>query len=1062
MSIPGNHDLKRPDPRTALSAAFRGWWADEIVREAFWSDPASEYRRAINDAFRYYVEWSNNNGLPRPADYQTGLLPGDFSATLAKGDARIGIVGLNTTFLQLSGDDFKGKLDVDIRQLNEACGGDSAAWLRQRHASFLLTHQPPDWLHERALERFRGGIYRPQNFIAHFYGHMHEQSSLILSEGGDTPRRHFQGISLFGLDAFGAEFDKRRFKFGYTAGRLEMDVRRGRLCLWPRVAVKLQSGDWRIVADPEQSLSEGTKHIRPIDVEFRNQIDTLSCLISGAPPDLALTKSDVASRRGDYLRRLKVESMARCVMRWRAAGVSDGLAKDFVANPLVGSPSAEMFPSKERRVVLLVGPIGSGKSLIGERLHQAAIERALIAPDAPLPVYLEAPVVVGHLLKAVEEEIAVGGGLTSQGVAVFLHESIGGETADVRALLNEARLLVNSWTNTTVVLLSRGTTEAGCSEEKVVVPPISEELALRLVNQNSGYCFTPSWLAWSNSVREAIRRPLFALLLGQYVRTSSSDGPRSAADLIANLVGEALRKVRSSRLEVEGLLRRVGAKLTHRGGGFMPISEVVSMDQIGDLELLLDVGLLTKRDQAIAFPLAILTEWFAAEALARDDILIDDIIHDYQLLDRWYFPLLIFIGTQSHEVATKILSPICKRDPGLASVLIERGLSQWGMSEEVLPPPAKECGERLLAITEVWMRSLQELTDLVAPIGPDKKLRPLGVRTSGPWLVAGWYFGSEPLERIVPLPEPVQVPIGNKLISTSWTHRDWSTRAARTGKESSWAWRWVRDEFATWITRVLRHKMLPPKTPAMRSEAAWQAAVAIAGVPNWPSTDIDINKIEQILSSLATQDYIINESSNTLYLQPLRESLQLLRQNGEATLMPPWSPPSSRVENRRIGPIWRFCSDEEITNRLEFVYSSAIEGYRQMVSDWFQPLSNRLLHAITMPSMTRIFISIVDDTNSFRPPVISYREEPLPRGTGATVKVSLSRNGAPSDSTNKESYENMVAKYKSLRPEIPFWLPLYIGGSFLATDTFKQTAITVLVYSWLEQDLQNLCLFSSH
>ena len=269
MSIPGNHDLKRPDPELPVSAAFRNWWNDDLVRKAFWTNSASEYRRAISEAFNAYTEWSNSNGLPRPPDFQSGLLPGDFSATIEKGAARIGIVGLNSTFLQLSGGDFEGKLDIDPRQLNEACGGDSAVWLRERHANFLLTHQPPCWLHNGALQQFRGGIYRPQSFIAHFYGHMHEHNTVLLSEGGGQARRSFQGASLFGLEHFGEAFDKDRFKFGYSAGRLEIDHQKGRLFLWPRIALRQQSGDWRLVPDAEQYLSEGSEHTPPICFDLR-------------------------------------------------------------------------------------------------------------------------------------------------------------------------------------------------------------------------------------------------------------------------------------------------------------------------------------------------------------------------------------------------------------------------------------------------------------------------------------------------------------------------------------------------------------------------------------------------------------------------------------------------------------------------------------------------------------------------------------------------------------------------------------------------------------------------
>ena len=161
LPVPGNHDLKRPDKTGAAAAALRHYWDDESVRQAFWENPGSDYRQLITTVFKAYTEWSDRLSFLRPPGYQEGLLPGDFSATIAKGDAQIGIVGLNTTFLQLDGGNYQGRLDLEPRQLHEACGGDAPQWLRQRHACFLLTHQPPNWLYSSALDSFRGMIYTP-------------------------------------------------------------------------------------------------------------------------------------------------------------------------------------------------------------------------------------------------------------------------------------------------------------------------------------------------------------------------------------------------------------------------------------------------------------------------------------------------------------------------------------------------------------------------------------------------------------------------------------------------------------------------------------------------------------------------------------------------------------------------------------------------------------------------------------------------------------------------------------------------------------------------------------
>src|SRR5262249_50607491 len=138
------------------------------------------------------------------------------------------------------------------------------------------THQPQDWLAPQTQELFRSTIYTTQSFVAHFHGHMHEPAGLIIAEAGAPPRRHFQGCSLFGLEHYGDSLDLHRARFGYAAGRLEVNRDRALLYLWPRVGQSQQSGDHRLVPDTTASLMAGTEHLPPIEIPLR--------LLCGPPP----------------------------------------------------------------------------------------------------------------------------------------------------------------------------------------------------------------------------------------------------------------------------------------------------------------------------------------------------------------------------------------------------------------------------------------------------------------------------------------------------------------------------------------------------------------------------------------------------------------------------------------------------------------------------------------------------------------------------------------------------------------------------------------------------------
>jgi hypothetical protein len=232
LAVPGNHDLVRPDETLAkhiIEAYGKG--ADD----RFWEDKSLPYRAALEAAFANYREWWTSTPWKGKVAIQSGTLPGDFSATIEKEDVRLGIVGLNTTFLQLLGGDMTGSLALDLRQFHEACGGNGPDWTRKHHTCLLMTHQPPNWLTTEAQEIYKE-IVSPPRFAVHLFGHMHESVIRTESYGGGDPRRSWQGNSFFSIEplaaATGGTLERRH---GYSAGRIEIDGGpEARLRHWPR------------------------------------------------------------------------------------------------------------------------------------------------------------------------------------------------------------------------------------------------------------------------------------------------------------------------------------------------------------------------------------------------------------------------------------------------------------------------------------------------------------------------------------------------------------------------------------------------------------------------------------------------------------------------------------------------------------------------------------------------------------------------------------------------------------------------------------------------------------
>lgn len=270
LPVPGNHDLRRPKASVPAVKLLKEWGARPEVREEFWSNPRSEYRKAIETAFRNYVRWldASANGRPAVASLRRGVLPGDFSWTFRKDDLRLGVVGLNSTFLQLGEGDYRKKLAVGVEQFVGVCGEQYNDWVSEHDIRLLLTHQPPDWLDDESRQRLDGEIAVPGRFHAHLCGHMHEAHDYETVSGGAKPRLLWQGQSLFGLETYEKEGGKVERLHGYTAGRMELKNGAVLIRRWPRAAVRHQAGHWRLVANPTTDLEkDGGTAAREVPLE---------------------------------------------------------------------------------------------------------------------------------------------------------------------------------------------------------------------------------------------------------------------------------------------------------------------------------------------------------------------------------------------------------------------------------------------------------------------------------------------------------------------------------------------------------------------------------------------------------------------------------------------------------------------------------------------------------------------------------------------------------------------------------------------------------------------------
>lgn len=126
------------------------FWERPQVSNKVW-DKSSDYFRQVEAAFSEYFDWMNRlieSGIPL-VEHENVFFPGDISATLTcDDDISVGLVGLNSSFLQVGGGDYQRRVGLDVRQLLPVTN-DPAKWC-SKHKNQLSCDASPSELVKRS------------------------------------------------------------------------------------------------------------------------------------------------------------------------------------------------------------------------------------------------------------------------------------------------------------------------------------------------------------------------------------------------------------------------------------------------------------------------------------------------------------------------------------------------------------------------------------------------------------------------------------------------------------------------------------------------------------------------------------------------------------------------------------------------------------------------------------------------------------------------------------------------------------------------------------------------
>ncbi len=652
-----------------------------------------------------------------------------------------------------------------------------------------------------------------------------------------------------------------------------------------------------------------------------------------------------------------------------------------------------------------------------------------------MPAFVEIDTLNPNPREEVEQACVAIGDVWKNGANVVIESNVS-TVAAMTLVLRHAREMVHAWPTTTVIIATRPTEYMARQEGTVRMPLLKEPVALELVSRFAGVEQTT--YGWPKSVRDTISRPLFAILLGNFLRRRAIGAVRTKADLIAALVQESIQ---NSGLDMEAgdaRLAEVAEKSMERGGGKVPLAHFAGNWEIQRLD---ETGIIQIVDGGVGFTLPIMAEWFAARALARSPSIINAVACVPARLEQWRYPLVIVAGTCSPNVISEVLAPVARCDPGFSAEIIEDAVSHWELDEEVLPPPAMECGKQIRACMEAWAAGLGKIAKNITPIKSDGKVFPVATRIWGAWLVQKWYTGPDDVGDVLALPEDVPV------IGPDPTGKWAGGKAARPGRSPAWAWRWTLEECSSRMSTLLADNFLPPLDGPMVHEHAWKIATSLKGAGTLFHDAIDITELQSILTTMPfTPTTRLQVGSRVLALGPFTDYIRRLDELGERRLTPPWPGPDLPA---REPFIWSGYSDQRVLDRVRAIFSAAIEIYDQLTRRYFEPFRDRLSIAGTLPAR---LIGSLHANSGGGGAWMTWYLEPVKEPSRTYVDIEINR-ALPYGS---EILRQLLEIAATLRPLIASTRGVGYHNEAVDVKIFRSMPATDLALEWLWKDLRQI------
>lgn len=743
--------------------------------------------------------------------------------------------------------------------------------------------------------------------------------------------------------------------------------------------------------------------------------------------------------RAQFLIAAREESIHRCRQSWTTLGVPHEIAEKLSRDQSIGDQLA--LPTQG--IQTIIGDQGVGKTLAAHRLFQKAVSIALDDSSKPFPVFVRARDLTCPLKEHVESVTQGFAFPAIQGALVIVDglDEVGKDAAN--RLRYDINPYVSANQGVSIIITSRTLPGLRIDAQRVCFQNLGQERVLDLLSTIAGRTVESRELhSWPPSIQDAVRRPLFAVMIGCELRMHDFLEWANPAQVIERVAGRALSEAGTRQNEAEKLLQRLAVEAIGSGD---PVYAWRVDRTLAAQHLLMDSRLVSEDAGKLDFTLPIFREWFAARALVEGAIRLDDI---QPISVQWAIPIAIAIYSENEPLARSIMTDLAGSDPGIASLVLEeaeRSAPAFMGNEQLPPGAALDLGNEIHQSMEDWGRGLGPLKPIICPVKGDGSISTLGVRVGPSMIKTSWYRGTGRMAPVVDIPTH---------FNRFEYNPDWSgTRYTTVRSTRTWPWLLTKEMLVESLSDKLKSRRFALQSSDAVREFAHEFASEVVQRRITTRSRVNIGDVIRYIDERTTT--IASVGIGDLVFRPedirlIRRHLVQLSSDGEEFISDPW--PGLDVTGPRIGGhrAWHDgFTQQQLLARTKAVYAAALRIYKHIVDSWFGAFAKslRLNRLLPVRLEGRLIVPGPSDQRNDRP-FINWWPRPVSEGETSQVAFEL----ASPDYVHQHATRLMIetAEQESFKRGDVFW------SQTTALHLHHPRPATELAHEWLIEELQEL------